>query len=354
MSAAPQLAGRHLLGSLDLAPDEVHALLAYAAEIKAGRARPALVGKVATFLFFNPSVRTRVSCEAALARFGGTGITLAAGKDTWSFECGEGVVMDAGTQEHVRELAPVLSRMGHLVGIRKAELITVGLEQAGVPVGLDGYSELARDAFLHRFAEFAAVPVVNLESNRWHPLQGLADGLTIRERLREPRGKKYVLMWTWHPKSLPVATPHSQLVAAADLGMRVTVLRPDGFGLDPEVVRAARARAEAQGGSLDETDDVEAALAGAEVVCAKEWGALALYGRPDEERRLKAPLRTRWIVDPEKLERTADAFFMHCLPLRRNVVATDAVLDSRRSAVIDEAENRLWTAAALFGALVPG
>jgi ornithine carbamoyltransferase len=118
MSAAPQLAGRHLLGSLDLAPDEVHALLGYAAEIKAGRARPALVGKVATFLFFNPSVRTRVSCEAALARFGGTGITLAAGKDTWSFECGEGVVMDAGTQEHVRELAPVLSRMGRDMAAR--------------------------------------------------------------------------------------------------------------------------------------------------------------------------------------------------------------------------------------------
>jgi ornithine carbamoyltransferase len=87
-------------------------------------------------------------------------------------------------------------------------------------------------------------------------------------------------------------------------------------------------------------------------VCAKEWGALGLYGKPDEERRVKEPLRARWIVDAQKLERTAGAFFMHCLPVRRNVVVTDAVLDSGRSAVIDEAENRLWTAAALFDALV--
>jgi N-acetylornithine carbamoyltransferase len=333
------LAGRHLLSSLDFSPEETGALLAFARDIKAGRVRPALTGKV----------RTRVSCEAALARFGGTGIALAAGKDTWNFECGEGVVMDGATQEHVRELAPVLSRMGHLVGIRKSDLITVGSAQATVS---DSYATLARDEFLQRFAEFAEVPVVNLESNRWHPLQGLADALTIQERLGEPRGKKYVLTWTWHPKSLPVATPHSQLLAAADLGMRVTLLRPDGWGLEPEVVRKARARAEARGGSLEETDDVEAAYRGAHVVCAKEWGALDYYGRFDEERRAKAPLRERWIVDQDKLQRTDDAFFLHCLPVRRNVVVADAVLNSRRSAVVDQAENRLWTAAAVFGALV--
>jgi len=344
------LSGRHLLSSLDFTPDEVGALLAFARDIKAGRVRPALAGKVAALVFFNPSVRTRVSCEAALARFGGTGIALAAGKDTWNFECREGVVMDGDTQEHVRELAPVLSRMGHFVGIRKSELITVGLAAAGVT---GSYAELAKDEFLHRFAEFAEVPVVNLESNRWHPLQGLADALTIQERLGDARGKKYVLTWTWHPKSLPVATPHSQLLAAADLGMHVTLLRPDGWGLEPEVVRQARARAEAQGGSLEETADMARALRGAHVVCAKEWGALGYYGRFEEERAAKAALRERWIVDPAKLQQTDDAFFLHCLPVRRNVVVSDAVLNSNRSAVIDEAENRLWTAAAVFGALAP-
>ena len=344
------LSGRDLLSSLDLAPEEVRALLAFARDIKAGRVRPALAGRVAALVFFNPSVRTRVSCESALARFGGTGITLNAGKDTWNFECGEGVVMDQNTQEHVRELAPVLSRMGHFVGIRKSELITVGLDRAAVS---QSYADLARDEFLHRFAEFAEVPVINLESNRWHPLQGLADALTLQEKLGEPRGKKYVLTWTWHPKSLPVATPHSQLLAAADLGMRVTLLRPAGFGLEPEVVRAARERAEAQGGSLSETDDIAAAMKGAHVVCAKEWGGLGYYGRFEEEQRAKEALRARWIVDAARMQATDDAFFLHCLPVRRNVVVSDAVLNSSRSAVIDQAENRLWTAAAVFGALAP-
>lgn len=342
------LAGRDLLSSLDFTPEEVRGLLAFAHDIKHGRVRPALAGKVATLLFFNPSVRTRVSCESALARFGGTGLTLAAGKDTWNFECREGVVMDGGTQEHVRELAPVLSRMGHFVGIRKSELITVGLDPAASGAS---YAELAKDEFLQRFTEFAEVPVINLESNRWHPLQGLADAMTIQEKLAEPRGKKYVLTWTWHPKALPVATPHSQLMAAADLGMRVTLLHPQGFGLEPEVVRCARARAEAQGGSLEESDDIGAAMKGAHVVCAKEWGALALYGRPEEERRQKEALRQTWIVDADKLQRTDDAFFLHCLPVRRNVVVADAVLNSQRSAVVQQAENRLWTAAAVFGAL---
>jgi N-acetylornithine carbamoyltransferase len=344
------LSGRDLLSSLDFTPEEVRALLAFARDIKAGRVRPALAGKVAALLFFNPSVRTRVSCESALARFGGTGITLNPGKDTWNFECGEGVVMDGNTQEHVRELAPVLSRMGHFIGVRRSDLITVGLERAAVT---RSYAELKKDEFLQRCAEFAEVPVINLESNRWHPLQGLADALTLQERLGEPRGRKYVLSWTWHPKSLPVATPHSQLVAASDLGMHVTLLRPEGFGLEPEVVQAARARAEAQGGSLCETDDIRTALRGAHVVCAKEWGGLGYYGRFEDERRDKEALRARWIIDAEKMQTTDDAFFLHCLPVRRNVVVSDAVLNSGRSAVIDEAENRLWTAAAVFGALAP-
>lgn len=340
--------GRHLLSSLDFTSEETLALLDHARAIKLGRALPRLSGKVATLMFFNPSVRTRVSCEAAMARFGGAGITVNPGKDTWNFECGEGVVMDQNTQEHVRELAPVLSRMGHLVGIRKSELITVGLDRATVT---GDYPALARDEFLHAFARFSEVPVVNLESNRWHPLQGLADALTIQERMSEPRGKKYVLTWTWHPKSLPVATPHSQLLAACDLGMDVTLLRPDGWGLEPEVVRAARARAEARGGSLRESADPESALRGATVVCAKEWGSLDYYGRFDEEKRAKEALRARWMVDAEAMARTQDAFFLHCLPVRRNVVVSDAVLNGPRSAVIDEAENRLWTAAAVFDAL---
>jgi N-acetylornithine carbamoyltransferase len=339
------LSTQHFLSTLDLPPAEVRELVDLALALKRGRATADLRGKLAALLFFNPSVRTRVSCEAAMARYGGQATTLAPGKDTWNFEHREGVVMDQDTQEHVRELAPVLSRMCSHVGIRKSELITRGSEKAQVT---GSYADLAKDEFLHAFARFAEVPVINLESNSFHPMQGLADMATLVERLGDPRGVKYVLTWAWHPKSLPVATPHSQLLAAADLGMEVTVLRPQGWGLDPKVVAAARARAESLGGSVRETDDQEAAYRGARVVCAKGWGSLDYYGRFDDEARDKAIHRPRWIVDEQKLAKTDDAFFMHCLPVRRNVIVTDGVLDSRRSAVIDEAENRVWTAAAVF------
>lgn len=337
--------------TLDFSPGEIRALLDYALAIKAGKAAPALERRVASLLFFNPSVRTRISCESAMARFGGQAIAVNPGKDTWNFECGEGVVMDANTQEHVRELAPVLSGMCHLVGIRKSELITVGSEKANVT---GDYKTLAQDEFLNRFAEFASVPVVNLESNRWHPMQSLADSATMLERFGDPRGKRYVLTWSWHPKSLPVATPHSQLMSAVNLGMDVTVLRPEGYGLDSEVMSQAKARVESLGGSLRETEDVEGAYQGAHVVCAKAWGSLDYYGRFEEEAAAKAHLRSRWIVDGEKMGRTDDGMFLHCLPVRRNIVVTDEVLNGRHSGVVNEAENRLWTAAAVMGALAGG
>ncbi|MEM7310958.1 MAG: N-acetylornithine carbamoyltransferase [Planctomycetota bacterium] len=354
--ATSDFTGRDLLTGLDFSSEELEELVRLALALKAephdGPSRDALRGRVAALYFFNPSVRTRLSCESALARLGGTGVTMHAGKDTWAFEHQDGAVMDGATQEHVRELAPVVSRLAHVAGIRRSELITSGAQGATVTAS---YAELRRDEFLGAFQRFASVPVVNLESNAFHPLQGLADMATLTERAGGPaaaRGQKYVLTWAWHPKSLPVATPHSQLLAAADLGMEVTLLRPEGWGLDPEVVAQVRARAEARGGSLAETDDQEAAYRGARFVCAKSWGSLDFYGRFDEEPAAKAELRTRWIVDEDKLARTDDAAFLHCLPVRRNVIVTDGVLDSCRSAVIDQAENRLWTAAAVFRALL--
>lgn len=283
--------------------------------------------------------------ESAMSRLGGHAIALHPGRDTWNFEHREGVVMDGATQEHVRELAPVLASMCDAVGIRKSELVTTGLDRAEVT---QSWAQLKEDAFLRAFARHSTRPLLNLESNTEHPLQGLADMATILEKLGEPRGRKYVLTWAWHPKPLPVATPHSQLLAACDLGMDVTLLRPEGFDLAPEFVEAGRERARALGGDLAVTDDIEAAFEGADVVCAKAWGSLEYYGRFDEEAKAKEALRTRWIVDETKMSLTHDAWFLHCLPVRRGVVVTDGVIDSERSGVRDEAENRYWTAAAVL------
>lgn len=320
----------------------------YAIAIKRGDRRPELANKVLGLLFFNPSVRTRMSCESAMSRYGGSAIAVTPGKDTWQFECRDGVVMDQNTQEHVRELAPVMSHFCHAVGIRKSELITTSSTTAEAT---GSYEEIREDEFIHQFARFSKVPVVNLESNTYHPMQGLADSATMVERLGDPKAKKYVLTWAWHLKSLPAATPHSQLLSAANLGMNVTLLRPEGWSLDPDILGRAKERAEALGGSLEETDDIAEAYRGANVVCAKAWAGLDYYGRFDEEAMAKADLRKDWIVDEAKMDLTDDGCFLHCLPVRRNVIVTDGVLDSPRSAHLEEAGNRLWTAVAVLAAL---
>ncbi len=347
-----RLSTRHLLDLLDLEPGETRALADLALELKRGRASRDLAGKFLSLLFFNPSVRTRVSCEAAAARLGAASTAISAGSDTWNFESVEGAIMDGQTQEHVRELAPVLSRYSDWIGLRRSDRITIGLEERESA----SWGELRKDEFLRRFAEFSEVPVLNLESNFAHPLQGLADMATLKERFGEElRGQRYVLTWAWHPKALPMATPHSQLVAACDAGCEVVVARPDGWSLDSEVMGRASERAKASGGSLRETDDLDAAMAGARVVCAKSWGAEKFYGKPAiEEARAKEALRSKWIVSGELMQKTDDAWFMHCLPVRRNVVVTDEVLNSKRSLVIEQAENRMWTAAAALCALLEG
>ena len=342
-----RLSLRRFQSLFDLEPAAFEGLLRHADAIRRGEVVPDLRGRVAALLFFDPSLRTRVSLESALARFGGSASTLHPGRDSWVLESETGAVMDGDAQEHVRELAPVLSRMCHVIGIRRAERIGGG-QASGEAV--------VEDAFFETFAEHAQVPVINMESNRWHPLQGLADAATIRQLLPDPRGKRFVLTWSWHPRALPVATPHSQLVAAASLGMEVTLLRPEGYDLVPEVVAAARERAEAAGGSLSVTSEREASFDGAHVVCAKSWGALRPLGgsvsRVGHAHGPESGLRRTWIVDREAMARTADAWFLHCLPVRRNVVVTDDVLDGPRSAVVAQAENRLWTAAALLDALL--
>ncbi len=344
------LNGRNFLSTLDFSPHEVRSLVQLALQLKRGETTVDLAGLVATLMFFAPSVRTRISCQSSLAKLGGTGIVVNPGSDAYALEIEDGVVMDGATAEHVKEVAPVVSRLCDWIGIRKSELVTQGSTTADVTTS---YDELKADRFINAYAKHATVPVINLESNSFHPLQGLADMATMVEKLGEPKQRKYVLTWAWHPKSLPVATPHSQLLAAADLGMEVTVLRPPGYSLDAGVMAAAKDRVESLGGSLNETDDIEAAYRGADVVCAKSWGSLDYYGRFEDEPADKAHLRKEWVVDEPKMDLTGKGIFMHCLPVRRNIVVTDGVLDGPRSAVVDQAGNRLWTAGAVFAATRP-
>jgi N-acetylornithine carbamoyltransferase len=177
----------------------------------------------------------------------------------------------------------------------------------------------------------------------------LADAMTLGERLGDPAGKRFVLHWAWHPKPLPTAVPASAAIAAAHLGMDVVIARPEGYDLDPDDYAAIRRVSAARGGSLAITDDLDGAIAGAHAVYAKSWGALSHFGRPDDERVLRADKRD-WILTADRLATTAAGrgIAMHCLPVRRNVEIAAAVLDGPSSAVIDQAENRLHVQRALL------
>ncbi len=291
-------------------------------------------GKSIALIFLNPSLRTRTSMELAAAQLGAHATTLTPGAGTWGFAWGEGV-MDGPEAEHIREAVGVLSRYYDALGVR---LFASGTD----------YAQDRTDALLHTFARAASVPVINLESAFYHPCQALADAATLMTHFDgRVKGKKFVLTWACHPKALPMAVPNSALLAAARLGMHVTVARPAGFELDDDVMVKARAYATAHGATLDETDDPDAAFEGAEVVYAKAWGGRLRYSDPDAEAALRAQ-HQGWRVTKARMSRTRGGVFMHCLPVRRGVVVDGAVLDGPQALHLLQAEYRLHAQKAIL------
>ncbi|HJS47098.1 MAG TPA: N-acetylornithine carbamoyltransferase [Gemmatimonadales bacterium] len=314
--------------------DDVEGLLDLAARVKRGEVRGGLEGRLLAAVFLDPSLRTRASMEAAMFLHGGHAIVLEPGKGSWAWETEAGVVMDGANVEHIVEAARVLGRYADVVGLRS------------FPRG-GAWAEARRDAIVRRFAAHCEKPVVNLESARRHPCQELADAMTLREKLGDPRGRRFVLSWTWHPKQLPTAVPASAVLAAARNGMEVVIARPEGYDLDPDDLAAVRALAAETGGAVQVTDDLDGALRGAAAVYPKSWGALDLFGDPAADQERRAALRD-WRMTAARLRPMDHGVVLHCLPVRRNVEIDDAVLDSPASAVVDEAENRLHVQRALL------
>jgi N-acetylornithine carbamoyltransferase len=298
-----------------------------------------LAGKVLGLLFFNPSLRTLASFQAGMARLGGSSFVISPGQGSWQLETRAGAVMDGAAAEHVREAIPVLAGYGDALGIRSF---------AG---GTDLAADLADETFLS-MAEVCPVPLINLESAIDHPCQALADWKTMDDLGVPVRGGRFVLSWAWHPKALPLAVPAAAVHMAAMRGMDVTVLRPEGFALPDPVMERARQAAALSGGSVRETSDRESAMEGAHVIYAKSWTAPSRYGEPQAEAALRAGLRG-WCVGEDWFAPAAPGCrFMHCLPVRRNVVVRDEVLDGPRSVVIREAHNRMWAQMAVLHRLL--
>ena len=305
----------------DYSAGEVREIFEIARDMKANPEtyRDALKGQTLAMIFEKSSTRTRVSFEVGMFQMGGHALFLSS-RD-----------IQLGRGEPIYDTAKVLSR--YVNGI------------------------MAR-TFAHKtvtdLAEYASVPVINGLTDLSHPTQAMTDYFTAWEHLGDLKGRKYVLTWTYHPRPLNTAVANSALMIATRYGMDVTLLCPTPeYVLDPRYMDFARRNVAENGGSLKISHDVDEAYRGAEVVYAKSWGAIPYFGRWGEEK----PIRDRYrdfIVDERKMALTSGAVFSHCLPLRRNVKATDAVMDSKACIAVDEAENRLHVQKAIMAALVKG
>ena len=294
---------------------DIAAALEEAREVKKNRFAWKHLGENRTIMlvFFNSSLRTRLSSQKAATNLGMNPIVLNIGQESWKLETELGVVMDGDKGEHLREAIPVMASYCDIIGVRSF---------AGLKDREYDYSETV----LSQFIEYSGKPVISLESATVHPCQAFADLITIDEFKKKAR-PKVVLSWAPHPKALPQAVPNSfaEWMNAADVDFVIT--NPEGYDLDPKFA----------GDAIVEHDQMKA-LEGADFVYAKNWSCPGV-NNPDDYGKIlsKDP---SWTIDAKHMAVTDNAFFMHCLPVRRNVIVSDEVIDSPQSIVIPEAANR--------------
>lgn len=271
-------------------------------------------------LFFNPSLRTRMSTQKAATNLGMDVIVMNVGSDSWTLETRDGVIMDGTATEHIKEAAAVMGEYCDILGIRTF----AGLSDKQVDYTED---------ILEKFIRYGGKPVISLESATRHPLQSLADIFTI-ESYKTSTQPKVVLTWAPHPKALPQAVPNSFAEWAIAMNYNVIITHPDGYNLHEDFTQGATV-----------THNQDEALEGADFVYAKNWSSYLNYGTilsHDKE----------WMITSQKMSCTNNAKFMHCLPVRRNMIVSDSVLDSTNSIVIEEAGNRVVSAQAVLRTMI--
>ena len=264
--------------------------------------------KTLVLLFFNASLRTRISTELAAKNLGMNVIVLNV-NDAWQLEFEEGAVMNLQSSEHIKEAAQVISQYASIIGVR------------AFPTLVDKAKDQS-EWILNAFSTFATVPIVNMESATAHPLQGLADAITILEQ-SEKKKPKVVLTWAPHPRALPHAVANSFVQTMQLLDVDLSITHPEGYDLDPSIVKQTPV-------FYNQTE----ALKNADFVYAKNWSSFNDYGKILDT-------KADWMITKSKI---GDAKFMHCLPVRRNVVVEDAVLDSPQSLCIEQSNNRTFAA----------
>ena len=278
-------------------------------------------GKKVGLIFLNPSLRTRLSSQVAAQNLGAEAIVLDIGKDGWALEFENNVIMDGNRSEHVKEAAAVMGRYFDVLGVRSFP-------------GLADQSADYSEPLLNAFKKYAGIPVVSLESATRHPLQSLADLMTIREHWKEERKPKVVLTWAPHVKALPQAVPNSFAEWTKEGAVDFCITNPPGYDLAEEFTNG-----------VEVFHDQKAGLEGADFVYVKNWSSYEPYGQVLNQ-------DSSWIFGNDQLEVTNNARVMHCLPVRRGVVIKDEVLDGPNAIHLDQSENRVYSAQAVFHELL--
>ena len=312
----------------DLGAAGIRELVSLAARLRERPEPRALAGKVLALLFLNPSLRTQASFQAAMSRLGGGSFVIAPDRFIHKLEFDPEVVMDGDTSENIAEALPVLASYGDALGVRMF-------------AAQQDLAEDLADARFERLRGLCAKPFLNMESAVRHPCQAISDWRTLDD-LGIPAGGRLVLSWADHPGPLPLAVASDTLRMAALRGMDVSVVRPEGYELPGTVMDQAARLAAASGGSVRESVDPTEAMEGAHALYAKSWASTRHYGDREADLALRAGL-SGWTVDERWFGNARDdCRFLHCLPVRRGVVVAAEVLDGPRSAVVHQAENRMW------------
>lgn len=293
---------------------DIRALVKRALEIKKSPSANCELGKNKTMLliFFNNSLRTRLSTQKAALNLGMNVIVFDINEGGWKLETEMGVIMDGDKPEHIREAVPVIGSFCDIIGVRSF---------ASLSNKEKDYNEM----ILSQFVKYSGVPVVSLESATLHPLQSFADIITIEE-YKKAKKPKIAMSWAPHPRALPQAVPNSFAEWVLAAGYELTITHPEGYELNEKYTKGAKI----------EHDQIKA-FEGADFVYAKNWSSYDKYGEILSTDK-------SWTISDKQMSKTNEAKFMHCLPVRRNMIVSDSVIDSKSSLVIPEAANRLYSA----------
>ncbi len=318
---------RHFTNVKDMG--DLHVALQEALEIKNDRFKYVDLGKNKTLLmvFFNSSLRTRLSTQKAAMNLGMNVIVLDVNQGAWKLETERGVIMDGDKSEHLLEAVPVMGSYCDIIGVRSF---------AHFENREDDYTE----KILNQFIQYSGRPVFSMEAATGHPLQAFADLITIEEH-KETKRPKVVLTWAPHPKALPQAVPNSFADWMNEADVDFVITHPHGYELDPKFVRGAKVEY-----------DQKKAFEGADFIYAKNWACPGVTCPEDYGKILSKDMS--WTVDAEHMSWTNNAQFMHCLPVRRNMIVSDDVIESPRSLVIPEAANREISATVVLKRILEG